>query len=282
MSAPTNLELLLNHGLSDSAGYRIPATTFNVPVIFKAKNAYEMRIGETNPPSGDWQDYSCMFFHDFVGPSGGTYTLYAQARSEVGESGVVVSDSIPIWGVANNIPMSLLVDSSLYYYVEDILTSAGYIDSSGDLTINLIQEQLEYSIPAEVAEKIYGGEEVSTESVGIPAVAISSMTNKIRPGALGGASWERRFYNLDVYGTTEQESKEIAYIIEEKLNYGVPVYDYNMGFPGISGFPVPNQFLGVFHTENIQCDKVLLPSYSLLSINRRKIIFEIVNMRKTY
>lgn len=282
MSAPTNLELLLNNGLRDSVGNKVPSTTFEVPVLFKVRNAYDMRIGLENPPSGSWQAYNPSFFYDFVGPSGGNYTLYAQARSEALENSSVVSDTIQIWGSENRIPKSMIVDTSVYYYISDVLKSFGYVDISGNLNINVIQESLEDNIPVEVAEKLYGGEEVSEDSIDLPAVAITSMSNKMSPGALGGASWEKRFYHIDVYGNSEQESKEIGYLLEEKLDYGIPVYDYNMGFPGISGFPLPNQFLGIFDTQNVQCNKVLLPSYSLLSLNRRKITFEVVNMRKTY
>lgn len=282
MSAPTNMELILQHGLSDN-GYRLPAMQFELNVTLKARGAYDMRIGVENPPSGAWQPYNPTFMYDFVGPSGGNYTLYAQTRSEALELSNVVSDTITIWGISNTIPRSILVDSSVYYYVKDVLTSAGFVDASGALNINVIQEQLEQHIPQEVAEKLYDGEEVSNESIGLPAVCVTSMINDYKPAALGGSSWEHKMYHLDVYGTSEVESKEIASILEEKLLYGIPVYDYNMGaMPGISGFPLPDQLIGVFHTSDVRSSKLLTPSYSVLSMHRRKISFRVSNIRKTF
>lgn len=282
MAAPTNLELLLNNGIRDQNGFKIPSYSFEVPTILKARDGYDMVLGLNNPPSGTWIPYNAQFTYDFIGPSGGEYTLYAKVRNSALEESSVVSDSVFIWGTEKRIPLSINLDTSIYYQVKNILTAAGYVDISGVLNINVSQEDIESYIPVEVAEKIYDGEEYSAESLGLPVVLINNMNDKLSPGALGGANWETQYYNINIYGTSEYESKELSAVIREKLPYGIPVYDYSLGFPGISGFPLPNQFLGVFTTSDINSNKVMLPSYSVINNHRRVIKFNVKNMRKTY
>lgn len=288
MPAPINLGIELNHGQN-------PAYGLTIPVLLEARGAYDMRLSDTALPSGTWQAYDPKIEWTFPGPSGGSFILAAQFRHDDGVESAFVSGSIDIFAGKMGQPLDLMVDDSVFYTVKDILRGAGWIDENGADRVQVFSGGIEQFVPVEIEEGLDGGSSVPdlgdydldgdvTENVSaiLPAIAILNNSDKYDPGAIGGADWEKRNYTIEVYGLTDGESREIAGHLSETLRRGLPVYDYGVMDPGISGFPLPSQYIGTFDVRSMSNSRVVLPSYSMLSANRRRLDFEIWNLRKSY
>jgi len=274
MTTPSGVNLVLNMGL--------PASSRDIPTILEARGAWEMRLENNAPPSGAWQDYNAYFTHQLPAETG-RHWVVAEVRDDAGNVAPAVSGQITLYHAGGYLmPMDILVDHSVFYSVSGVLSSGGFKDLDGNLTIHLHQGSLESYIPLELEEDEYGGFDASALSALLPAVCVNSDDQTYDPGALGGASWEKRFYGLDVLGQDDPQAREIAAIICDRIQAGVVIYDFNLGMPGNSGFPLPNQVLGTFPIRNLQNRKVLLPTYGSIHEHRRRITFEVHNIRKAF
>lgn len=66
----------------------------------------------------------------------------------------------------------------------------------------------------------------------LPSVAIESQN--IRPGKreMGNrASWRKRFWVIEVMAVNKAQRDELTSIIINDIEQGIPIYDYNEGFP---------------------------------------------------
>lgn len=275
MTTPSGVSITINGGIR-------PSTSQNVYVMVKARGAWEMRLENNAAPSGAWQDYDPQVLHAL--PSGyGTHWVVAEVRDDGGNAADLVSGVMDYWYGPYGITFGQNVDTAMYYSVKGILESAGYVDASGNLDgvsfqLGEVESHLLYEYPEDtLATGTYD------LSVDLPAIILSNTTRTDDPGALGGASWEARYYQIEIFAETNQEAKELSEVICDKIKAPLNVYDYNLGFPeGNPSFPLPNQLIGAFPIRNLKSGKVLLPSYGSLTEHRRRINLEVHNMRKSY
>jgi len=66
----------------------------------------------------------------------------------------------------------------------------------------------------------------------LPTVAVVNQPMNIVPLELGERKGQRnRIWDLEVYGANKAQVDELTSVILEDLEVGIPVYDYNDGFP---------------------------------------------------
>jgi hypothetical protein len=270
---PSGEQLIINHGF-------LPVVSANLTVTLKARGAWQMRLASALPPEGAWKDYDCEFEYSLP-PSGGTHWIFAQVIDDAGNQAPTVSGAVNLRMAGVGVPLAVSVDNSVFYAVQQTLQGAGYVNDAGALTVGAYPQPIEDFIPLETEQSQFGGEVTSQLSINLPAVTVLNTDDNPSPGGLGGDCWERRSYEVSVYGASEPQSREIAAALNDGLRNGLTIYDNNFGSPGNPGFPQPYQVIGIFHVENLRDSRVLLPSYSAVDRNRRRLTFDVVNMRKS-
>lgn len=99
---------------------------------------------------------------------------------------------------------------SLYYYIKEVL--------SGYPTINVTDDY------------------PNTELV-LPSVSVVGNDVIPKPLELGNRHGVRnRLWDIEIYGANKNQRDEITYVLLDDLEEGIPVYDYDYGFPP-SGVP---------------------------------------------
>lgn len=113
-------------------------------------------------------------------------------------------------------------DLSLYYYIKDSFSSVPFIN-------------IEDGFPEEL--------------LNLPVIAIESDTLRSLPFELGNRHGSpRRIWFIDIFAETKSQRDEIGYKIVYDLEEGIPVYDYDEGFPPTVtptqiGMLVPNDYI---------------------------------------
>lgn len=112
------------------------------------------------------------------------------------------------------------------------------------------------------------------DTLELPTVSIDSLDITPTPYELGNRVGIRdRLWAIDVYATNKAQRDEFAYIIVDALELGIPVYDYDEGFPpDIS----PTQ-LGALDVKNISSSPVVIfPQIEEKLYWRNSIIFSTI------
>lgn len=74
-----------------------------------------------------------------------------------------------------------------------------------------------------------------TGSLTLPTVSITSLDVRGTPFELGGCDLDNMFWRVDTFAANKAQRDELAYIVYKELEAGVPIYDYDEGFPpGVS------------------------------------------------
>lgn len=70
------------------------------------------------------------------------------------------------------------------------------------------------------------------ENLEIPSVSVESHDIRSRQKELGNRKSRRqRMWTIEIIATNKAQRDELTSIVLEDLEYGIPVYDYNEGFP---------------------------------------------------
>jgi len=81
-----------------------------------------------------------------------------------------------------------------------------------------------------------------------------------------------RLWVIDIYATNKAQRDEFAYLIIDELEIGIPVYDYDEGFPPLT----PTQ-LGALDVRNIRATPVIIfPEIEEKLYWRESIVFSTV------
>lgn len=174
--------------------------------------------------------------------------------------------------------LDLNVDRSVFYTIQDALLNEGFVDASGELIVGVYDGDIIHLFTENVDEQ-YAGLVTASGSITLPAVSIEQDVSLTSPGAIGGVEWENRFYSVNVFGMNPSQSKEIAEVIMDTVASGIYVYDYDMGTPDASGFPLSGQFVERFDVRNRRNIRVPSTKLSILERGRREVTFEVVNLR---
>ena len=98
-------------------------------------------------------------------------------------------------------------DLSMYYYIRQIL------DDEGGTFVNVVDD-----FPSGLLE--------------LPTVSVVSSDITSKPFELGNRKGlDVRIWFIDVFAKNKSQRDEYAYLIKNKILEGVPVYDYDEGFP---------------------------------------------------
>jgi len=65
----------------------------------------------------------------------------------------------------------------------------------------------------------------------LPTVSITSLDITGTPFELGGYELDKQFWRVDVFAKNIAQRDELAYIIYKAMECGIPVYNYDEGFP---------------------------------------------------
>lgn len=96
-------------------------------------------------------------------------------------------------------------DLSVYYYIEDTFSSIP------SLTVT---------------------DEFPVQGLTIPTVSVENSKIRPRPWELGNLKQkEDRTWNIDIFAKNKTQRDELSYQITRALYSGIPVYDYDEGFP---------------------------------------------------
>jgi len=115
-----------------------------------------------------------------------------------------------------------LQDLSMYYYIRQIM------DDIGASFVNVVDDYPD-------------------ENLTLPTISIVGSDITTRPFELGNRKGhDVRIWFIEIFATNKSQRDDYAYLIKNKLMLGVPVYDYNEGFPP----PTPTQ-LG-----SMSCDEI--------------------------
>jgi hypothetical protein len=75
-------------------------------------------------------------------------------------------------------------------------------------------------------------DEFPTENLTIPSISVESREVNPEPWELGNYIQKvNRIWDIDVFAKSIPQRDEISYVILNALEPGVPVYDYDEGFP---------------------------------------------------
>lgn len=85
----------------------------------------------------------------------------------------------------------------------------------------------------------------------LPVVSIDHLSIKAVALELGGLEINEQMWAIDVFAKNKSQRDETTYKLVNQLKHGIPVYDYNQGFP-----PVVVDCIGALVTENIQAKPV--------------------------
>jgi len=90
-------------------------------------------------------------------------------------------------------------------------------------------------------------DEYPNQLLTLPTVSVENMSLTIRPFEIGNRKGRRyAMWAIDVFATSKTQRDDIAYKILETLEYNIPVYDYDQGFP-----PTTVPQIGVLQPEDI-------------------------------
>jgi len=82
----------------------------------------------------------------------------------------------------------------------------------------------------------------------LPTISITSQITYPYPFEMGNRLGRNsRYWDIEIFAQNKDQRDEFAYLIMTQLQYGIPVYDYDEGFPPLVS---PTQ-LGVLHPEDI-------------------------------
>lgn len=71
-----------------------------------------------------------------------------------------------------------------------------------------------------------------SEDLTLPTISVEASDVSSRPGELGNRNEiKSRLYVIDIFAKTKTQKDEFAYKIFNELVDGIPVYDYDEGFP---------------------------------------------------
>lgn len=88
----------------------------------------------------------------------------------------------------------------------------------------------------------------------LPTVSIEALDINPIEFELGNRVGRKdRLWVMDIYATNKAQRDEFAYLIVDELENGIPVYDYDEGFPP----PTPTQ-LGALDVRNIRATPVII------------------------
>ncbi len=107
----------------------------------------------------------------------------------------------------------------------------------------------------------------------LPTVSIEALDINPIEFELGNRVGRKdRLWVIDVYATNKAQRDEFAYLIVDELENGIPVYDYDEGFPP----PTPTQ-LGALDVRNIRANPVVIfPDIEEKLYWRESIVFSTV------
>ncbi len=107
----------------------------------------------------------------------------------------------------------------------------------------------------------------------LPTVSIEALDINPIEFELGNRVGRKdRLWVIDVYATNKAQRDEFAYLIVDELENGIPVHDYDEGFPP----PIPTQ-LGALDVRNIRATPVIIfPQIEEKLYWRMSIIFSTV------
>jgi hypothetical protein len=75
-------------------------------------------------------------------------------------------------------------------------------------------------------------DEFPTQNLAIPSVAVEAREVNPQPWELGNYVQKvNRIWDIDVFAKSIPQRDEISYVIKDALEPGIPVYDYDEGFP---------------------------------------------------
>ena len=121
-----------------------------------------------------------------------------------------------------------LQDLSVYYWLKGQLPDFVQIVDAFPAQIN--QADTPLTLPV-----------VSVDHINIRAVAFE----------LGGLETNEQMWAIDVFAKQKSQRDDFTYKLVNELKHGIPVYDYNQGFP-----PVVIDCIGALITDNIQAKPV--------------------------
>jgi len=70
-----------------------------------------------------------------------------------------------------------------------------------------------------------------TKELVLPTVSITSLDITGKPFELGGCEMDTQFWRVDVFAVNKAQRDALAYIVYKALEQGIPVYNYDEGFP---------------------------------------------------
>jgi hypothetical protein len=65
----------------------------------------------------------------------------------------------------------------------------------------------------------------------LPTVSITELDIEATPFEMGGCELDTRLWRIDVFAENKAQRNNLAYDIYSELECGIPVYDYDEGFP---------------------------------------------------
>lgn len=87
------------------------------------------------------------------------------------------------------------------------------------------------------------------EDMSLPTIAVEGRNIGVIPNELGTrVGLKNRLWSIDVFAENKDQQGEFTYLILDELEDGIPVYDYDEGFPP-STSPTQIGALGIFDIE---------------------------------
>lgn len=91
------------------------------------------------------------------------------------------------------------------------------------------------------------------ENLVLPTISIEWKRIEGTNFELGNRDWfKRRLWYIDVFATNKSQRDEFAYKIMNEVSEGIPVYDYDLGFPPA----VTPTKLGILIPESVSLDMI--------------------------
>jgi len=90
------------------------------------------------------------------------------------------------------------------------------------------------------------------EDMVLPTISVTTQPVYPYPFEMGSrAGRNSRYWSIDVFAQNKDQRDEFGYLIMTQLQYAIPVYDYDEGFP-----PVVATQLGALHPEDMSMTPV--------------------------
>lgn len=108
-----------------------------------------------------------------------------------------------------------------------------YIERLEDLSVNYFIKSLFTDVSGLPITDDY-----PTDNLVIPSISVNAGPLRLEDYELGNSKGLRiRKWYIDIYALNKAQRDEFGYRILNSFDRGIPIYDYNVGFPPASGIP---------------------------------------------